>query len=207
MSLGLLGAYDSDSESGSESDREDDVPERTTTEPVLEALANPFGANGSVLPKPSFMQEQERLQPSVKSDSSVFSNPFRDKEDKKQAILEQHVHMTRRQEEMKVIDGKKVCWMYRKGRCRQGAKCKFGHDNDVKTDRIAAENKYDAESQISSDKAANGAAHPIRFNPAEREISPPKEEEEAAVRKKRPGLSQGLIPSKKAMMFHKKVYK
>ena len=82
--------------------------------------------------------------------------------------------MTRRQEEMKVIDGKKVCWMYRKGRCRQGAKCKFGHDNDVKTDRIAAENKYDAESQISSDKAANGAAHPIRFNPAEREISPPK---------------------------------
>ena len=33
------------------------------------------------------------------------------------------------------------------------------------------------------------------------------EEEEAAVRKKRPGLSQGLIPSKKAMMFHKKVYK
>ena len=77
MSLGLLGAYDSDSESGSESDREDDVPEPTPTEPVLEALANPFGANGSVLPKPSFMQEQERLQPSVKSDSSVFSNPFR----------------------------------------------------------------------------------------------------------------------------------
>ena len=76
MSLGLLGAYDSDSESGSESDREDDVPE-STTEPVLEALVNPFGANGSVLPKPSFMQEQERLQPSVKSDSSVFSNPFR----------------------------------------------------------------------------------------------------------------------------------
>ena len=85
------------------------------------------------------------------------------------------MNMTRRQEEMKVIDGKKVCWMYRKGRCRQGAKCKFGHDNDVKTDRVVPENKYDVESQISNDKAAKGAAQPIKFNPnSRREPTPEK---------------------------------
>jgi hypothetical protein len=32
----------------------------------------------------------------------------RDKEEKKKAILEQHVNMTQKQEEMRVIDGKKV---------------------------------------------------------------------------------------------------
>ena len=59
------------------------------------------------------------------------------------------MNMTKRQEEMKMIDGKKVCWMYRKGRCRQGSKCSFAHDNDVKTDRVV-EIKYDADSQISN---------------------------------------------------------
>jgi len=33
---------------------------------------------------------------------------FRDKEEKKKAILEQHVNMTQKQEEMRMIDGKKV---------------------------------------------------------------------------------------------------
>ena len=98
----------------------------------------------------------------------------RDKEEKKKAILEQHVNMTKRQEEMKMIDGKKVCWMYRKGRCRQGSKCSFAHDNDVKTDRVV-EVKYDAESQISSNKSTKGAVQQIRLNPIpERDLSPPK---------------------------------
>jgi len=210
MSLGLLGAYESGSDSDSDSEQDDLSPAQVVEVPEpIETLANPFGAGtlGAVRPKPSFMQEQERLVPGVKSDNSVFSNPFRDKEEKKQAILEQHVNMTRRQEEMKVIDGKKVCWMYRKGRCRQGAKCKFGHDNDVKTDRVVPENKYDVESQISNDKAAKGAAQPIKFNPNSRREPTPEKEEDVMMRKRRPGLSEGLVPSKKAMMFHQKVYK
>ena len=84
------------------------------------------------------------------------------------------MNMTKRQEEMKMIDGKKVCWMYRKGRCRQGSKCSFAHDNDVKTDRVV-EIKYDADSQISNNKSTKGAVQQIRLNPVqEREISPPK---------------------------------
>jgi len=29
------------------------------------------------------------------------------------------------------INGKKICWNYRKGRCRFGHNCVFGHDSDV----------------------------------------------------------------------------
>jgi len=215
MSLGLLGAYqssDTDSDSGDETSstvRDSDHRSASPAEPAV-TLDNPFGAHSKtpLLPKPSFMQEQQDTTlAGVKFDSSVFSNPFRDKEDKKKAILEQHVNMTQRQEEMRIIDGKKVCWMYRKGRCRQGARCQFAHDNDVKTDRLR-EAKYDGDAQISVDKSAKGAVNNVKFNAAAipREMSPPQEEEEAMKRKKRPGLSQTLVPSKRAMNFHKQVY-
>lgn len=211
MSLGLLGAYDSGSDTESDSDQDtadqDTVEHHSDPEPeTTETLENPFGSASAaaVLPKPSFMQEQQEKVSGLKFDNSVFSNPFRDKEDKKKAILEQHVNMTQRQEEMRIIDGKKVCWMYRKGRCRQGSRCQFAHDNDVKTDKVR-EAKYDAESQISNDKSSKGAAHPIRLLSTDGDL-PQVEEEETFVRKKRPGLSQGLVPSKKAMQFHKKVY-
>jgi len=221
MSLGLLGAYQS-----SDTDSEDSCDQTTSSsadsasagerpvtvaekQPTAVTLDNPFGthSNCPLLPKPSFMQEQQDKSLSgIKFDNSVFSNPFRDKEEKKKAILEQHVNMTQRQEEMRVIDGKKVCWMYRKGRCRQGARCQFAHDNDVKTDRVR-EAKYDGDSQISVDKCAKGAVNNIKFNPvATRELSPPPLEDELMKRKKRPGLSQNLVPSKKAMNFHKQVY-
>jgi len=210
MSLGLLGAYqsgseDSDSNSSDEDVKDEVKPEVKETVPVLD---NPFGSGGSrpLLPQPSFMQEQHSKVQGVRYDSSVFSNPFRDKEDKKAAILEQHVNMTQRQEDMKMIDGVKVCWMSRKGRCRQGSKCKFAHDSDVKTDQVR-EVKYDADSQISSDKAAKGAVEQIKFGQMQNEwLGKKEDEEEAVIRKKRPGLSQGLVPSKRAMIYHKKVY-
>lgn len=214
MSLGLLGAYSSGSDD-SDSENEDPsppdaLPAATALEPVPLTLDNPFGSSSSasmLLPKPSFMQEQQGKISGLKLDNSIFSNPFRDKEDKKKAILEQHVNMTQRQEELKMIDGKKVCWMARKGRCRQGSKCKFAHDSDVNMG--ARDAKYDAEAQIVNDKSDKGAAPPIQLlnnRPPFEDFDEHKEEEEAQIRKKRPGLSEGLVPSKKAMTFHKRVY-
>eukprot|EP00088_Acartia_fossae_P013995 TRINITY_DN17438_c0_g1_i1.p1 TRINITY_DN17438_c0_g1~~TRINITY_DN17438_c0_g1_i1.p1 ORF type:complete len:228 (-),score=77.41 TRINITY_DN17438_c0_g1_i1:95-778(-) len=222
--MGLLGDYGSDSNDSDESDEETTNQIKPTKEkaaaikapsPEPQVLQNPFGSNkvGSLIPKPSFMQEQHSsILQSVQLDSgvSVFRNPFRDKEDKKKAILEQHVNMTQRQEELKVIDGKKVCWMYRKGRCRNGSKCKFAHDSDVKAENLPVREEekvlYSADSQISSDKSHKGAVQPLLM---ERELSPPPQDgdDRQVVRKKRPGLSENLVPSKKAMDFHKKVYK
>lgn len=30
-----------------------------------------------------------------------------------------------------MINGKKICWNYRKGRCRFGHNCKYAHDSDI----------------------------------------------------------------------------
>ncbi len=135
--LGLLGAYDS----GSDNSDADQEEEERTTEPSLPSapLINPFKSASSScssssslrLPRPSFMTEQEPVAPVTSSSSSVFSNPFREKEEAKRAVLERHVAMTVRQEERRTIDGKKVCWNFRKGRCRFGHKCTFAHDSDV----------------------------------------------------------------------------
>ena len=178
--LGLAAAYDSDSDSdsnGSDGDNEvvkREVKEEVKVEQVREVLANPFSTATSRLNvKPSFMQETEKIA-GVKFDNSVFQNPFRDKEDKKTAVLEQHVGMTQKEQTGRTIDGKKVCWMFRKGRCRQGHRCKFAHDNDIKnavTEKLYTETKtYEPASQISNDKAKKGAAAPL---PLEREVGGP----------------------------------
>jgi len=218
MSLGLLGAYlssdDSDSGSGEDDNEqmgrgkaEQEIVKENKVE-VRETLANPFlsGRSGSGstswLPKPSFMQEAEKVS-GVKFDNSVFSNPFRAKEDKKDAILEQHVEMTLKQEAGRTINGKKVCWNFRKGRCRHGHKCSFAHDSDVKSSVVESlySPKYESGAQVSCQKADTRTVQPLQMERVVGEV-----EEDGAVRKKRPGLSDGLQPSKKAMKFHNKVY-
>ena len=176
MSLLGLGAYESDSGSDSDSDQEEIPvkiePEAEVKPVVREVLSNPFltgsGLNSVLSVKPSFMQETEKIS-GVKFDNSVFQNPFRDKEDKKTAVLEQHVEMTQKDRTGRTIDGKKVCWNFRKGRCRNGHNCKFAHDNDIKnsvTEALYTETKkYEQGSQISNDKAGKGAAAPIPLQP------------------------------------------
>jgi hypothetical protein len=54
-------------------------PKSEPGEAPLEVLANPFsggGCGGRLLPKPSFLQESEKIV-GIKLQSSVFSNPFR----------------------------------------------------------------------------------------------------------------------------------
>ena len=80
MSLGLLGAYESDIEDSENETSDEDVPkDEASEEEPIEALANPFGGDGTLasLPQPSFMQEQHGSVSGLKFDSSVFSNPFR----------------------------------------------------------------------------------------------------------------------------------
>jgi len=174
MSLGLLGAYVSDSED-SEDDSDSDTRPPVQVEEHFslpsEVLDNPFGASSSSisLPKPSFMQEVVQVQ-DVKFDNSVFSNPFRDKEDKKKAILEHHVSMTEKQASGRTLNGKKVCWNYRKGRCRHGHRCTFAHDNDMPKSGLVEPPKYDPNSQITNDKAKTNtkAVVPLgNFTPVE----------------------------------------
>lgn len=242
MSLELLGAYLSGSEeseeetdstpqtnnktklknpfvasddSGSDEDSHAEPPDNSPKE-TRENISNPFSAGGGLssqwLPKPSFMQETEKIS-GLKYDNSVFSNPFRAREDKKEAILTQHVGVTNRQEAANTFNGKKVCYNFRKGRCRHGHRCKFAHDNDVRkevSDSLYSA-KYDEAAQISSEKAETDTRPHLNLAPTTEDVSLLSDlDPESAVissgKKKRPGLSDKLVPSKKAMKFHNKVY-
>ena len=122
--LGLSAYVSSSSETDTSSDEEE--ASKKALSPKKVSLGNPFndGKEAKVLPRPSFMVEQQDLLKgkSETHENSVFNNPFRAKEDAKTAILERHVSMTVKQETLRTIEGKKVCFNFRKGRCRFGSK-------------------------------------------------------------------------------------
>lgn len=117
--------------------------------------------------------------------TSIFKNPFQEEENAKQAILEKHVKMVNARDNIKTLNGKKICWNYRKGRCRFGTKCTFAHDSDIQktSDELNQKNKIQ---------------ETILF---ENEVETKLIEMKG---KKRPGLSQGLVPGKKVMKMYKK---
>ncbi|XP_059093615.1 uncharacterized protein LOC131888711 [Tigriopus californicus] len=209
-SLGLLGTYGSNSSSSEEETEEAEAH----GPPVV--LSNPFlsGNIPRTLPKPSFMQEikdftdkDNRATPSMASEMSVFRNPFRDREVQKKAVLERHVTMTTKQEDLKTIDGRKVCWNFRKGRCRFGHKCTFAHDSDVKTMPTPTKEPTPIESvaQNATSQAPASVKEPMT-NYDEGAVITGEDSQGIGKRKKRPGLSDGLVPGKKAMKFYNKVY-
>jgi len=128
--------------------------------------------------------------------NSVFSNPYVEAEKAKQALLEKHVKMIPTRDDIKEINGKQICWNYRKGRCRFGHNCKFAHDSDLFQGKSGG-----ADNQL-KDRAPVQAAQPDEsVIEAESEIS---QEGQIPNRKKRPGLSQTLIPGKKVLKMYKR---
>lgn len=151
MSLGLLGSYYSSSSESDDEDRDKNEAtqkiEETNKLGEIPKLANPFMKSASKSLKPSYMVETEDLSAAKQKltcdgASSVFNNPFRAKEERKKAVLEQHVEMTTKQEDQtRKIGDKKICWNFRKGRCRFGHKCTFAHDSDVASSLASAAEK------------------------------------------------------------------
>lgn len=79
-------------------------------------------------------------------------------------------------------NGKKICWNYRKGRCRFGSNCTYAHDSDlhVKSD-------HDNASQPMSNATTGIVASNDGIS--KKKIS----------NNKRSGLGDSIIPSKKVM--------
>lgn len=142
------------------------------------------------MPTPSFGTENKVNT----SQNSVFKNPFTEAETSKEAALQKHVKMVENKDNTLAINGRKICWNYRKGRCRFGHNCKFAHDSDVALTKEQLEhknsvNQFNTIIKMSTDKP------PHLLNESN------VEEDESPVRKKskRPGLTQGLKPGKKVM--------
>ncbi|CAN7976675.1 unnamed protein product [Ixodes persulcatus] len=135
------------------------------------------------LPGPSFQSA------SIGS-SSVFNNPFREEEHAQSTVLERHVKMTTPVSQQTKVNGKQICWNYRKGRCRFGHNCKYLHDSDVLGTTTDAE-----ESAPVPELEAMAAA-------SEGTVS--SETSSLKRKNKRPGLSDSIQLSKKAMKFYHK---
>ena len=67
------------------------------------------------------------------NERSVFVNPFIEADEAKKAILEKHVKMI--STDVKIVNGKKICWNYRKNKCRFGHNCKYAHDSDLQIEK------------------------------------------------------------------------
>nr|BAH72295.1 ACYPI009868 [Acyrthosiphon pisum] len=84
---------------------------------------------------------------------SVFRNPYLEAERAKCAVLEKHVKMVPAKDHLTKVNGKNICWMNKKGRCRFGNKCKFAHDSELfNGPNIIDEDKSNKESSKSNKK-------------------------------------------------------
>ena len=144
------------------------------------------------LPTPDFTAT-----PTLKT--SVFSNPFVEAEKAKSAILEKHVKMTPTLDDTKMINGRKICWNYRKGRCRFGHNCTFAHDSDLHRAKTELESLRTPEETVICQ--THYSTPPPTIADEEQEID--QENNQLQKRKKRPGLAQNLVPGKKVLKLYK----
>ncbi|KAM7394258.1 hypothetical protein PAMP_021071 [Pampus punctatissimus] len=187
-------------ESGSASSESE--PEKEDPEPSSLSSPSPQhprrapSARQPTLPAPSLGSlTSNKLPPpplNACSDSSVFANPFKAQADQKLSALQKHVPLTM-QAKPSQIGGKRICVSYRKdGRCRFGIKCKFAHDSDLQTAVIPT----DCHPPVSDEAPASGQFETGAGGSQETEEE---ESEGQKMRKRRVGLSNTLIPPKRAM--------
>ncbi|TMS22983.1 hypothetical protein E3U43_008289 [Larimichthys crocea] len=169
--------------------------EQESSSPSTPASSNPP-------PPPSSLTSNKLPPPSLNtcSDSGVFANPFRAQAEQKLSALQKHVPLTM-QAKPSQIGGKRMCVSYRKdGRCRFGIKCKFAHDSDLQTPVTPA----DCHQAVSEGEEAQGSdpAEAAGAGGGSQKLQQELKEDESGgqeVKKRRVGLSNTLIPPKRAM--------
>lgn len=183
----------------SESEPEEENPEPSLSppyppKPTFSAACQP------TLPAPSlgFLTSNKLPPPSLHtcSDSSVFANPFKAQADQKLSALQKHVPLTM-QAKPSQIGGKRMCVSYRKdGRCRFGIKCKFAHDSDLQTDchpPVSEETPASDQAESHAGGSCGGGSQNLQQETKETESGAQQ------VKRRRVGLSNTLIPPKRAM--------
>nr|CAI5834547.1 unnamed protein product [Callosobruchus analis] len=176
--------YDDSSNSSNVSCSDSDGEPTSTTDAKVPS------EKSKLLPTPTF---DSTISISTEETTSVFKNPFLEAENAKEAILQKHVKMVDVKDKIDIINGKKICWNYRKGRCRFGHNCKFAHDSDIQK----TEEQIQAEKDLAVKNAVVCQNIPqMGFVLEQSELD---EENGTNKKRKRPGLSQGLVPGKRVM--------
>lgn len=123
----------------------------------------------------------------------MFANPFRAQAEQELSALQKHVPLTL-QARPTQIGGKRICVSYRKdGRCRFGIKCKFAHDSDLQIQTSSDSQAPVSEETTVPAEAAGAGAQNLQVDSKEQES------EGQQAKKRRVGLSNTLIPPKRAL--------
>lgn len=179
----------------SDSDCESDTEELSSSSQLSQIPSAPSAAGQPTLPAP-FMGSvtPNKLPPpllNTHSDSSVFTNPFKAQADQKLSALQKHVPLTM-QSRPSQIGGKRICVLYRKdGKCRFGINCKFAHDSDLQTPGPPTQMHVSLCEETDQIVSVKGSQN----------LQQEKKEDDSGglVKKRRVGLSNSLIPPKRAM--------
>ncbi|XP_033246591.1 uncharacterized protein LOC117187832 [Drosophila miranda] len=168
--MSLVADYSDSSESDEDSSKESESEEINGTPPTEK------------LPPKLPSASQALGQAGGKKTGEVFSNPFLEAELQKTASLERHVKMVNNDTHLQLKNGRKICWNFRKGRCRFGTSCQYAHDSDLAmTEETPPKNSFEPVQAVQVVKDTGNT------NP-----------------RKRPGLGDGLEPGKRVMKSYQK---
>ncbi|XP_034045138.1 uncharacterized protein si:ch211-113e8.11 isoform X1 [Thalassophryne amazonica] len=185
----LLESGSASSDSGSEESAEDaSLPtHHQTSAPTATPAGHLQGSvNSSKLPPPPL---------DACTDSSVFTNPFKAQADQRLNALQKHVPLTMHAKPSQ-IGGKRICVAYRKdGRCRFGIRCKFAHDSDLQTSVIPT----DIDPPLNEPRLLSTQVDSCVGQSQISQQETDEEDSKGKVKKRRVGLSDTLIPPKRAM--------
>lgn len=121
---------------------------------------------------------------------SVFYNPFLKEQEDKNRILEKHVKLTTNTKDVIEINGKKICWNYRKGKCRFGHNCKYAHDSDLI-------NGISSDNNISGNNSLGGSSCGL-VDDSSSFLSTNSGSSSSSTKRKKSGLTEGLVPGKRS---------
>jgi hypothetical protein len=196
MSLFGLIDYGESSSSSSESD-EETTPEGTSSSNLDKESVNKAQENDEKLVLPSPLLEPS--EPSVSKEftsrtyqqTSIFYNPFKAEEKKKLDVLEKHVQLSRNVPASST-NKKRVCYKFQKGKCRFGDTCRFAHNTHIiKTDTMNHSTDDTKTPEVTTTINKTDTSYDPDMDEDQWEITKPK--------KRRVGVSDTLIPPKKAM--------
>jgi len=180
----------------------EDVEDSSTSESENEQPSINKGDNSNSLPNPLADKLPSPGLSDIEKSGSVFCNPFVIAEQAKNSILEKHVKMTETKTELTGKKTKKsVCFKFKKGKCHFGKNCKYSHDIESS---IAVKPLDNNIVETFPSQAPRGVSDSyFGLGSSFGQPLPPEPEDDSymsnAKKKKRSGMSEHLVPPKKAM--------
>lgn len=228
--MSLVANYDSNSSSSTEeNDQEEEKEDDDNNKPKQKFKLPDLNINDVTCAKTkSFADTQQRKFNS----NSVYSNPYIKQQEESLSIISKHKELSEEQQKQnhsrhkknsdkKKRDKLKLCMnFFKKGTCKYGDKCKFLHS--IITDDVAAEDE-DGGANVST-PGVNVSKEPCKYKTGNLSTNPPPGTfDEPPVldtddvtwegggvikdSRKRIGLSDNVVPSKRALKMYKQQQK